>query len=92
MIRIVLLLAACLAVRTFAQYCLDPVDYEGNFYCSQVEAVTYTGVGGHGSYDKITYMDSASGVCSSEPFGYSGSLSPLNEEVRQPSKMKSIGV
>lgn len=92
MIRVVLSIAACLPIATFAQYCPDPVDYEGNFYCSQVEAVTYTGVGGHGSYDKITYMDAVSGACTSQPFGYSGSLSPLNEEVRRPGRMRSVGV
>ena len=70
--------AALLAARAYAQ-CLDD---GGNFYCNLVTAITYTGVGGEGSYNKITNMDSSSGTCSSSPFGYSGSLSPLNEPVR----------
>ena len=57
-------------------------DDGGNWYCDLVNAITYTGVGGEGSYNKITNMDSTSGTCSSSPFGYSGSLSPLNEPVR----------
>lgn len=49
---------------------------------AQVEAVTYTGVGGTGFYNKVTNMDPISGNCTYEAYGYSGSLSPLNEEVR----------
>ncbi|KAK5277786.1 target of Sbf, partial [Cryomyces antarcticus] len=52
----------------------------GNWYCQAVKAITYTGVGGSGSYKKVTNMDSSSGACSSSPFGYSGSMSPLDEE------------
>lgn len=69
------------AIATSAQYCPSPLEVDGNYYCSQVDAITYTSVGGDGSYDKVTNMDSNSGTCSSEPYGYSGSLSPLNEEV-----------
>ena len=71
--------AALLAVTAHAQdNCLND---GGNYYCDLVNAITYTSVGGAGSYNKITIMDSGSGTCQSSPFGYSGSLSPLNEEV-----------
>ena len=53
----------------------------GNWYCQAVDAITYTGVGGDGKYNKITGMDSSSGSCTSSPFGYSGTMSPLDEEV-----------
>lgn len=53
----------------------------GNWYCQEVTGITYTGVGGTGSYNKVTKMDSSSGTCSSSAFSYSGSLSPLDEEV-----------
>ena len=53
----------------------------GNWYCSQVNAITYTDFPGNGSYNKVTNMDAATGQCSFEQYGYSGSLSPLNEEV-----------
>jgi hypothetical protein len=56
-------------------------DDNNNWYCNLVDAITYTSVGGNGSYNKIANMDSSSGTCSSSPFGYSGSLSPLNEPV-----------
>ena len=57
----------------------------GNTYCASVDKITYQGVGGTGSYNKITNMDPKSGSCSSVPFSYSGSLAPLNEEVCSPS-------
>jgi hypothetical protein len=74
--------AALLTVKAMAQStCNNAVDDGGNWYCNLVEAITYTSVGGEGSYNKITNMDSSSGTCLSSPFGYSGSLSPLNEPV-----------
>lgn len=59
-------------------------EINGNWYCSEVTAVTYTNFPGFGSYNKITGMDASTGDCSSERYNYSGSLSPLNEEVRSP--------
>ena len=56
-------------------------EINGNWYCSEVTAVTYTNFPGSGSYEKITHMDANSGACSSVRYDYSGSLSPLNEEV-----------
>ena len=44
--------------------------------------VTYNGVGGENKYNKITKMDGDSGSCESTPQSYSGSMSPLDEEVR----------
>ena len=56
-------------------------EINGNWYCSEVTAVTYTDFPGFGFYEKITDMDADSGICSSERYNYSGSLSLLNEEV-----------
>ena len=56
-------------------------EINGNWYCSEVTAVTYANFPGFGSYDKITDMDADTGDCTSERYHYSGSLSPLNEEV-----------
>ena len=56
-------------------------EINGNWYCSQTTAVTYTNFPGFGSYEKITGMDADTGNCSSVRYDYSGSLSPLNEEV-----------
>ncbi|TIA39737.1 hypothetical protein D6C78_03037 [Aureobasidium pullulans] len=70
------------------------VDDNGNWYCQAVDAITYTGMLGKGSYNKISAMDSNSGSCSSSPYGYSGSMSPLDEEVslhfRGPLKLKQF--
>ena len=59
-------------------------EIRGNWYCSEVTAVTYTNFPGFGAYEKITDMDANTGDCSSVRYNYSGSLSPLNEEVGSP--------
>ncbi|KAI7165161.1 hypothetical protein KC349_g57 [Hortaea werneckii] len=67
------------------------VDDGGNWYCQAVEAITYTGVGGQGSYNRITNMNpdaDPGSQCSSESRGYSGNLSPLDEEVRCARQMR----
>jgi hypothetical protein len=56
-------------------------DDGGNWFCQAVNAITYTQVGGSGTYNRITAMDSNSGACSSSPYDYSGTMSPLDEEV-----------
>ncbi|KAH0257613.1 hypothetical protein KCU91_g16264, partial [Aureobasidium melanogenum] len=70
------------------------VDDNGNWYCQAVDSITYTGMMGKGSYNKITNMDSNSGSCSSTPYGYSGEMSPLDEEVslhfRGPLRLKQF--
>ena len=53
----------------------------GNWYCSAVKAITYSNFPGKGQYKKVTYMNASTGECSQERYLYSGSLSPLNEEV-----------
>lgn len=75
--------AAFAAVVSFAHADLcanGHTNDDGNYYCQEVKGIVYTGVGGSGSYNKITAMGS-NGVCSSTPHGYSGTLSPLDEEV-----------
>ena len=67
----------------FAQECAagSASQYKGNWYCSPVKAITYTGFPGKGWYNKVTDMDATTGQCQSERYGYSGSLAPLNEEL-----------
>ncbi|KAM0712423.1 hypothetical protein Q7P37_011519 [Cladosporium fusiforme] len=76
--------------------CDNAVNDGGNWYCSMVEAITYNGVGAENKYNKITKMDGDSGSCESKPFGYSGAMSPLDEEVsihvRGPAKLKQFAV
>jgi hypothetical protein len=57
-------------------------DGHNNWYCQEVNAISYTGIGSAASYNKVTGMNPSNGQCSSTPFGYSGPLAPLNEEVR----------
>ncbi|EME44273.1 hypothetical protein DOTSEDRAFT_71938 [Dothistroma septosporum NZE10] len=72
--------AALLAATASADLCTHgSTDDDGNYYCQKVEAITYAGVGGEGTYNKVTSM--ADGACTSSPFGYNGSLSPLDEEL-----------
>lgn len=76
-----LLLMCVTAVRAQACTVGSAQEINGNWYCSPVDAITYTGFPGRGSYNKVTSMNADTGVCSNEVHLYSGSLSPLNEEV-----------
>ncbi|KAF2459827.1 putative TOS1-like glycosyl hydrolase-domain-containing protein [Lineolata rhizophorae] len=68
----------------------------GNWYCQKVDRVSYQGVGGAGSFNRVTNMDADSGSCSSQPEHYSGSLAPLNEDIslhiRGPFHLKQLAV
>ncbi|KAH3669286.1 hypothetical protein OGAPHI_001407 [Ogataea philodendri] len=68
----------------------------GNYYCSETNAVIYEGIGYSGSYSDVTDMDESSCSCSSESTSFSGSLSPLDEELsvhfRGPLKLLQFGV
>ena len=70
--------AAALVAATASAACTNDAK---NWYCNQVHAITYTGVGGTGSYNRVTSMDSSTENCGSQAQAYSGSMSPLNEEV-----------
>lgn len=82
----------------FAQECAagSASQYKGNWYCSPVKAITYSGFPGKGLYNKVTSMDAATGECKSKRYEYSGSLAPLNEElslhVRGPVNLKQLAV
>ncbi len=49
-----------------------------------MDSISYTNFPGTGFYDKVTKMIAATGQCETEKYSYSGSLAPLNEEVRTP--------
>ncbi|KAF2088235.1 hypothetical protein K490DRAFT_23415, partial [Saccharata proteae CBS 121410] len=56
-------------------------DASGNWYCEPaVTKIKYTGVGGTGSYQKVTNIDSSE-ACTYETQSYSGSLAPYDEEI-----------
>lgn len=78
----VAVMAACVAGA--AGQCPDgsaPTVIDNMSYCEAVQAVTYQKFSGAGSYNRITNMDSQTGVCESTTVGYSGPLTPLDEEV-----------
>ncbi|CZT19551.1 related to TOS1 Target of SBF [Ramularia collo-cygni] len=89
--------ATLFAATALADLCAHgSTDDNGNYYCQKVNAITYSGVGGTGSYNKITAMDSTGGTCASSPSGYSGTMSPFDEEVsmhfRGPLNLKQFAV
>ncbi|KAH9826275.1 Protein TOS1 [Teratosphaeria destructans] len=75
-------LLAASAVADKRDLCSDgSTDDNGNWYCQKVTAITYTGVGGEGTFQRVTNMDSGSGSCAQSKQSYSGNISPLDQEV-----------
>ncbi len=58
----------------------DCYEEKGNWYCSQVEAISYSNFGTAGQYQKVTYMDTA-GTCDFATQTYSGGMAPFDGEV-----------
>lgn len=83
---------AAITSRAAGQACApgEAKEINGNWYCSPVEAISYTNFGSSGKYNKITSM--ANGVCSSEPQSYSGPMAPMNEEVGGQPIFSTLGV
>lgn len=59
---------------------LNTVNDGGNYYCSEVGKITYTGFT-PGSYEEVVHMDPGTGACNKQPKSYDGPLGPLGEEV-----------
>jgi len=59
---------------------LGSQEIDGNWFCQAVKGIQYTNVGTPGSYNQVVYMGE-DGTCSSRPKSFSGSMSPLDEEV-----------
>lgn len=68
----------------------------GNYYCNSVSAIEYQNIGFSGSYNDVTDMDESSCDCSSTLKDFSGTMSPLDEELsvhfRGPIKLAQFGV
>lgn len=71
-------LVAGLVASTDAASC---VESGGNYYCNEVEQVTYLNLGGSNSYNKVTSMSSSDGSCAKSAYAYSGTNAPFDEEV-----------
>lgn len=53
---------------------------KGNWYCSAVQAISYSNFGVAGKYQKVTVMG-ANGECDFAGQGYSGGMAPMDGEV-----------
>ncbi|KAJ2905699.1 hypothetical protein MKZ38_004566 [Zalerion maritima] len=86
--------AALLASTSFVVASDCDQDAYGNYYCSEIDHIVYSNVGGSGSYDVVSAMDTESGDCSFSSSSYSGNLAPLDEEVslhvRGPVQLKAF--
>jgi len=66
-------------------------DDNGNWYCQEIHAITYTGVGGSGSYNRVTDMiPEGSGSCPNSPSSYAGDVAPLDQEVSLPEVLEAL--
>jgi len=71
-------LVASLVASVDASSCTQ---INGNYYCNQVEAITYVGLGKSGTYNRVSYMNPTSAVCNMTSYSYSGPNAPFDEEV-----------
>ncbi|AGO11827.1 AaceriADR056Wp [[Ashbya] aceris (nom. inval.)] len=80
-----------------AQQALGECDFiGGNYYCSKADTIRYANVGYSGTYLDVTSMDEKTGKCKQKKVEFSGSLSPLDQELtvhfRGPLRLKQFGV
>jgi hypothetical protein len=56
---------------------------DGNWYCAEVQAITYRNISQTGVYNRTTYVDPSTGICGHETVSYdaTGQLTPLFGEV-----------
>lgn len=55
---------------------------KGNWYCNQVQAISYSNFGTAGQYQRVSQM-SSSGQCGFAGQSYQGGMAPLDGEVSQ---------
>lgn len=87
------ILSSILAASVASSSCVED---DGNYYCSEVSAVTYSNVGYSGTYEKVSSMDESSCDCTKSSYSFSGTNSPLDEELsvhfRGPLRLLQFGV
>ncbi|KAG8623457.1 hypothetical protein KVT40_008433 [Elsinoe batatas] len=85
------LVAATLFATASAQACTQS---SGNWYCNQVDAVSYLNFGTSGTYDRVTYMNEVTGECKKDKTAYRGAIGPFDEElsihIRGPFSLKQF--
>jgi hypothetical protein len=59
---------------------------DGNWYCSEVWAITYRNISQTGVYNRTTFVNPSTGICGHERVNYGGTdpLTPLFGEVEHP--------
>ena len=71
--------------KTSSQLCSGTAELssDGNWYCSEVWAITYRNISQPGVYNQTTLVDARTGLCAHERVRYSaeGPLTPLFGEV-----------
>ncbi|KAF9699574.1 hypothetical protein EKO04_002562 [Ascochyta lentis] len=71
--------------KTAGQLCSGTAERasDGNWYCSEVLAITYNNISQPGAYNRTTYVDPSTGICGHETVRYpaTGQLTPLFGEV-----------
>lgn len=72
---------AAAAASLFCTTSAQCVESNGNWYCNQVDSISYLNFGKAGSYNRVSYMNPTGAVCNFSPQAYSGPLSPFDEEV-----------
>ncbi|KAJ6785544.1 hypothetical protein PWT90_09739 [Aphanocladium album] len=90
------LVATANMAAALTQHCSGiAVNEGGNYFCGAVNHILYQGIGGSGSYDRVTYMG-PNGECQKETKTFSGPLAPLDEGLslhfRGPLNLKEVAV
>jgi hypothetical protein len=79
------LLPSSVVGKTSAQLCrgTSTMADDGNWYCSEVTAITYKNISQPGEYNRTTRVNPQTGLCDHETVAYSGvsELTPLIGEV-----------
>ncbi|KAF2442521.1 hypothetical protein P171DRAFT_523321 [Karstenula rhodostoma CBS 690.94] len=86
--------------RTAAQLCRGTAHRadDGNWYCSEVTAITYKNISQPGEYNRTTRVNPRTGLCDHEPVAYSGVgpstplIGELSMHLRGPMNVSQIAV
>ncbi|KAK4235004.1 putative TOS1-like glycosyl hydrolase-domain-containing protein [Achaetomium macrosporum] len=83
--------------HTHKQLCQGTSHEEnGNWYCRQVQRITYENIGASGQYNEVVSMDQQTGDCEFAVRNVSGPLAPFNEPLslhfRGPLNLKQVAV
>jgi hypothetical protein len=70
--------------KTSGQLCSGTAEFSnGNWYCSEIRAITYRNISQPGAYNQTTFVNPDTGLCGHERLNYpaTGPLTPLFGEV-----------